>query len=170
MPETPLTDRATWPDFSAMKSRLQRAMDRLKDHDKYLLQHGHEQAITHRLAMYLQDEFPTWHVDVEFNRNLGERKRLSYARDGEPEAHQHDIRPDIIVHRRGTVQHLLIVEAKKHRENCVDAEAKLRAATVPTDSLHYEFGILVVLPAPDADERLRWFQGGQLVENTTRAQ
>lgn len=163
MPETPLTDRATWPDFSAMKSRLQRAMDRLKDHDTYLLQHGHEQAITHRLAMYLQDEFPTWHVDVEFNRNLGDAKKVAYQRQDDAAPVTHGIRPDIIVHQRGKQDNLLIIEAKKHDEDYSDAIAKLKAATKSGGQLAYDFGLLVVLPSDTRIEKLAWFEAGEAV-------
>ncbi|MBP9890312.1 MAG: hypothetical protein KBG84_00275 [Planctomycetes bacterium] len=142
-------------------------MDRLKDHDAYLLERGHEQAITHRLALYLQDEFPDWHVDVEFNRNLGDAKRLTYARIGEPEPHKHGVRPDIIVHQRGKRQNLLIVEAKKQGEGVADTEAKLRAATGQGDALNYGFGVLVILPTRDRPVICNWFQRGQQIENST---
>lgn len=149
-----------WPTPEALKARVARCIERLRDHDAYLLTHGHEQSITHRLAMYLQDEFPGWHVDVEFNRNLDDAKRMSYQRDTDAFPTEHGIRPDIIVHQRGTRRHLLIVEAKRRGQPVADDVEKLKRATEREGELAYAHGALVELATGQEPCKVRWFHVG----------
>lgn len=53
------------------------ALDRLLDRDLFLLTaDANERSITHRLALYLEDEFGEWNVDCEYNRDGHEPKEL----------------------------------------------------------------------------------------------
>ena len=52
-----------------------------------------------------------WDIDCEYNRNQETIKRLSYCKLGHYE--MHNVVPDIIVHRRGTDENLLVIEVKK---------------------------------------------------------
>jgi hypothetical protein len=94
-----------------IKERVVRAMNSLLERDAYLLQHAvSEQSITHRLALYLEGEFPGSNVDCEYDKNIDHatgRKNIPGVGDA---------RPDIIVHRRGAnyPTNLLAIEAKKH--------------------------------------------------------
>jgi hypothetical protein len=149
-----------WPAPEQVFARLSRCLERLRDHDAYLLERGHEQAITHRLAMYMQDEFPGWHVDVEFNRNRDDSKHLNYRRETDDFAADHNIRPDIIVHQRGTQQHLLIVEAKRKGQPTADDVEKLKRTTEPEGEFQYAFGALVELTPGPEPCKVRWFHLG----------
>lgn len=156
-----------WPSREQMRARMARSLARLQDQDAYLLlERGHEQAITHRLAIYLQDEFPGWHVDVEFNRNQDDAKRLYYRRDTDDFPAEHNIRPDIIVHQRGTRRNLLIVEAKRQGQPTADDVEKLRRATEPEGELEYAYGALVELAPGPETSKVRWFHvGSEETEN-----
>lgn len=97
-------------------SKIDNAVRQLHQRDSYLLAvDAHERAIAHRLASYLQDQFTDWDVDCEYNRDGHEPKRL----DLPPRQHPPDddrattVYPDIIVHRRGTSDNLLVIEMKK---------------------------------------------------------
>lgn len=149
-----------WPSPEAIKSRVARCIERLKDHDACLLEHGHEQSATHRLAMYMQDEFPGWHVDVEYNRDLGAPKRINYSPDGHTLPAEHKIRPDIIVHQRDTRRNLLIVEAKRQGQPAAGDVQKLKRATEPDGELGYVYGAFIELAAPPEPCKLRWFHLG----------
>ena len=63
----------------AIKTRLDNALRRLFEQDAQpIALDANGRAITHRLALYLQDEFPEWDVDCEYNRKgHGEIKRLN---------------------------------------------------------------------------------------------
>ena len=65
---------------------------------------GHERAVMHRLAVYLEKQFVSWHVDCEYNRDGERSKRNSSGKL---------VVPDVIVHRRNTSDNLLAIEAKK---------------------------------------------------------
>lgn len=87
-------------------------MDRVVDHDWRLLKLGpSERAVAHRLAVYLEQEFPNWNVDCEYNRqgDQGDRKQVTIKASG----FASDVDPDIIVHIRGSKgPNLLAVEVK----------------------------------------------------------
>jgi hypothetical protein len=87
-----------------VKAKLCEALTRLFEHDAYLLEHdAHELSISHRLGLWLQEVFPDWDVDCEYNLAGEETKRLSGF----------VVRADIVVHQRGKKRNLLVVEIKK---------------------------------------------------------
>lgn len=104
------------PFPSTIKARLNSALRTLIVNDRYLLDKNlHERTIVHKFATYLQIVFPSWHVDVEYNRNIADRKALSIPSDNNPYGeHIVSVFPDIIIHRRGSNEdNLLVIEAKK---------------------------------------------------------
>lgn len=125
-----------------VNAHLSRALDRLCERDEYLfVVNASERAICVRLAFYLQFEFPDFDVDCEYNRNHKEEDLKKKLPAGElegdagrgPKIDDDDsitVYPDIIVHRRGTPDNLLVIEAKKSkttiRSNKYD-EKKLKA-------------------------------------------
>ena len=83
--------------------------------DRYLLDNDvHEVTISHKLAEYLQYQFPDMNVDCEYNRQVppdnGDNiKRRSDTGDR--------VRPDIIVHKRGSNENnCLVIEIKIERD------------------------------------------------------
>ena len=51
-----------------VKERLETALKKLYVRDSYLLEHlAHERSITHKLGEYLQQLFPDYDVDCEYN-------------------------------------------------------------------------------------------------------
>lgn len=84
-----------------------------------LIRDVNERAITARLADHLRPRFPGWEVDCEYNRNDRDVKRA----DGGV------VVPDVVVHRRGTDDNLLVIEVKKSNSTESDERdlEKLRA-------------------------------------------
>jgi hypothetical protein len=62
----------------------------------------------HKLAEHLQRELPQWNVDCEYNRDGNYPKKLRVPRA----VKECSVFPDIIVHKRGGKQNILIIEAK----------------------------------------------------------
>lgn len=143
-----------------------------------------ERAITHKLAEYLQDQFPELNVDCEYNRNfeLGEyaRKTLYVLNDerqagieaglAEDDLLAISTYPDIIVHRRLTnAKNLLIVEVKKANSsvNQNHDHRKLEAFTDNSqrNTYHYKYGVFILFHTgvgePQKPE-LTWFVGGRV--------
>ena len=101
-----------------IEERVCKALLRLFEKDSYLLKvDANERSITHRLGLYLQEVFPGWDVDCEYNRDGHETKHLTnlYADvESDQDTEERDVLPDIIVHKRGTECNLLVVEVKKN--------------------------------------------------------
>lgn len=131
----------TWEEIEA---RLTRAMSRVMDNDRVLLEHGpSERAVAHRLAVYLEDEFPCWHTDCEYNRQGGgpDRKQVPLPTG------QANADPDIVVHRRGPDgPNLLALEVKPHGKDKNHDRQKLRSYRATHG---YVFAVLVVYQTGD---------------------
>ena len=122
-----------------VNERVCKALSILFEKDSCLLKvDASEPSITHRLAIYLEKEFPGWHVDCEYNRDGHKIKKL-----------QGRVFPDIIVHKRGTCCNLLVVEVKKNETERDDRDrAKLRAFK-EDERLGYEHALFLKLGVGD---------------------
>ncbi|WP_392507924.1 hypothetical protein ACF3NT_14155 [Naumannella halotolerans] len=119
--------------------------------DRYLLQcDANERSLTHKLAEYLVPQFPHWDVDCEFNRDGKVPKSVpSWRGNISPSDTQaKTVFPDIIVHKRGSDQNLLVIEAKKSSTAATSEDAAKLAAY--RSSLAYRFVCLVVFPVGPA--------------------
>ena len=99
-----------------IENALRAAIDLLLTADEDILRLDiNERTISHRLAIYLEPHFPGWNVDCEYNRNHDDVKRLDIKRRNvtSDDTQATTVFPDIIVHRRGTDQNLLVIEMKK---------------------------------------------------------
>lgn len=112
-----------------IERKLKHSLDLLLKNDYYLLENDvNERSISHRLALYLQQEFDSWHVDCEYNRYYHTTKKLELPINHDitekldlPPCQQPDSRdtdaktvyPDIIIHNRGTDDNLVVIEMKK---------------------------------------------------------
>jgi len=128
----------------ALKAVIAACIEKLLRDDLYLLQAGvHEQAITHRLAHYIQEQFPDQDVDAEYNRH-GLAIKSARLRSGS----KHVV-PDIVVHARGNDhKNLLVIEVKiRDRGDAEDrdhAHQKLDAL-VHGGQFRYQFGLYLEL-------------------------
>ena len=93
-----------------VRESLNRSIRLLFERDFFLLKNDvNERSITHKLAAYLQAEFPNWDVDCEYNRDRHDPKCLELPlRDNiwSDDVHAHTVFPDIIVHHRNTAENL----------------------------------------------------------------
>jgi hypothetical protein len=111
-----LEGNALFPLPDEVKRRIIAAVCELYRSDRELLQvDANERSITHKLAEYLQPEFPNWNVDCEYNRCGVEPKRLRAGpwcvRPDDIEAKT--VFPDIVINRRFMNQNLAVIEVKK---------------------------------------------------------
>lgn len=114
-------------------NKINEALIMLYKRDSYLLENdAHEVTISHKLACYLQDMFEAFDVDIEFNKNLTDSKRV----DNEIR------RPDIIVHKRGTNDfNFIVIEIKKSSNANENFDAqKIRNMM---DQLNYRYGFYI---------------------------
>jgi len=147
-----------------LKDKIIRSYRMLLSRDSHLLvADANERSITHRLAMYLQNEFPEYDIDCEYNRDGLEPKRLdSFKKQiDSDETNGATVFPDIIVHHRGTHDNFIVIEAKKssnprnHRDTgeCKCDYCKLRA--YKTD-LSYRHAFFIKFPVGDELKQLSY--------------
>jgi len=117
----------------------------LKNDAVLLINDVNERSITHKLAEYLQLQFPDWDVDCEYNRKGDATKTI----DGNMEEcaehkKQYRVYPDIIIHRRNTNDNLLVIEVKKNTstKNKECDERKLIEFTKKGE-YHYSYGLFI---------------------------
>ena len=174
-----------------IKENLGRAVRRLLKNDADLIERdASERSITHKLAEYLQLEFPTFHVDCEYNRNfnapknlelnmeqLTERLREKYAKRIETLPAEKLLSvstyPDIIVHlRKSNEFNLLIVEVKKTEdlEVRIDLDDQKLSQFTRADGnnpYHYQIGVAVTIETGLQELKkpaLNWYINGTRVE------
>lgn len=137
--------------LDTLKGYVRTALSRLYAEDRDLLDRGvHEMTIACRFAMYLQEVLPGWQVDCEYNRDQSDVKRGPRAA----------IRPDIVVHQRGTSQNLLVIELKKARspQELDDDHSKLEYLTSSQGRYRYRVGVSLVVNTDRAE--WLWFSAG----------
>lgn len=108
-----------------------------------------ERTITGHFAAHLRRRFIDWDVDCEYNRDGHVVKKA----DGVI------VVPDIIVHRRGTADNLLVVEVKKSNSRVSDAVDLQKLAAFRESHLRYRQGLflkLVVGASAPGVMRLQW--------------
>jgi hypothetical protein len=135
-----------------MQTELDRVIASLKElyaSEAFLFEHDlGERALTHRLAVYLEKQFPDWNVDCHFDR-LGVRTmQLPHGTIASTDDHlDKSIYPDIVVHQRDIPNNLLAIEVRKasnHQPEEHDRQ-KLRALTDPHLWFAYATGVLLTL-------------------------
>jgi hypothetical protein len=129
-------------EFETIEGRVRRAVSKLEDLDTYLIEHEvHEQAISHKLAEYIHQEFPMWNVDCEYNsQDYDTPKKLEeYPKEW--------VRPDIIVHRRGPEsdcgENLLIIEVKTRDSTEHEFPSDEEKIEAFIDEKHFDHGLFI---------------------------
>jgi hypothetical protein len=135
-----------------MQAELNKLVSALREfyaHEKFLLEKDvGERALTHRLAVHIEKQFPGWEVDCDYDR-LGDRT-LRLPRGSIVSTDDHlgkSIYPDIVVHQRDIPNNLLAVEVRKasNHQPLDHDRHKLRGLTDPHLWFAYWIGVLVTL-------------------------
>jgi hypothetical protein len=107
-----------------------------------------ERALTHRLAVQLERQFPEFDVDCDFDR-LGQRTmNLPHGSIVSTDDHLgKSIYPDIVVHQRGVPNNHLALEVRKasNHQPLEHDRQKLRAMTDQHLWFAYWIGVLLTL-------------------------
>ncbi len=107
-----------------------------KDKQALLSVDIYEPTINHRIAVYLEDLFPGFDVDCEYNKTLlGDKRDVNGKK----------IRPDIIIHTRMTNEaNSVITEIKKSGKNSKLAKADIeKLKNAMNGTLNYDLGVFV---------------------------
>ena len=138
-----------------VRERIARAYQLLIERDAHLLAvNANERSLTHRLAMYLEKEFPEYQVDCEYNRNGLARKKIEKLKRkiDSDNTEGVNVYPDIIIHRRGTKNNFIVIEAKKTSNTDQADMAKLKAYKA---DLSYRHAFFVRFPVGEELKNLK---------------
>lgn len=128
-----------------MQSKVQDAIDSLLEKDTILLQNDTaERTITGRLSIYLQEQFPEWNVDCEYNRNINAVKRLKEICNPTNNENGASVFPDIIIHKRMTEENFVVIEVKKTTNSETD-ECDMQKLDAFRNELGYQHGLFLRL-------------------------
>ena len=154
-----------------VQKKVKTALRLLRELDSFLLEADtNERTISHKLAEYLQKEFPDYNVDCEYNRHGYDIKKLGNLKvpNGnlswdEPEAKT--IFPDIIVHKRNTDENnFLVIEIKKssNKKGLQFDIEKLVALTA--EEYQYRFGLFLIISMNRTFDSLVWYSDGEIID------
>ena len=135
-----------------IKEKVKIVVDKFIKNDKeHLYKDGvHENAMSHRIAVYLEKEFKNYNIDCEYNKNLSIPK-LNDKKE--------KIRPDIIIHKRGeNKNNLVVIEIKKVGKDSQLAEKDI-VKIKKMNNLGYEIGLFIGILKAKID--LCWIREGE---------
>ena len=137
------------PDGSLTDSIFTALADFLRTDADLLIRNVNERTITSRLADHLRGQLPGWDVDCEYNRDGHHVKR----------ANGRMVVPDIMVHRQGTPDNLLVIEVKKSNTAVPDDEDLGKLEEFKTCHLRYRHALFLKLsvgPRAPHVQRVHW--------------
>ena len=125
------------------------ALSELYAREAYLFEHDlGERALAHRLAVRLENQFPGWDVDCDYDRLGARTLRLPHGTIVSTDDHLgKSIYPDIVVHQRDIPNNMLAVEVRKanNHQPPEHDQQKLRALTDQHLWFAYWIGVLLTL-------------------------
>lgn len=138
-----------------MEDILLEAAKKVCINDSELIRNKMEWATAHRLAVYIENSFPGFNVDCEYNK-------MGSDFDPKHDSYDRHKRPDIVIHRRGRIElehNLLVIEIKLENDQD-DDEQKLVDFTSPPNKkrpFQYQYALKIsFLPKL----QLKWFENG----------
>lgn len=160
-------------DFEKIQRKVKCSLNKLMEYDKFLLEENvNERSITHKLAEYLQQEFKEWDVDCEYNRMTNghsiTKKTIIFEHEDISIEDQDakTVFPDIIIHKRNTEKNLLVIEAKKSKNNNYELDEK-KLEMFTSDQFGYFYGLHIILQVDNDFGKptiLRWYKEGKFDE------
>ncbi|WP_321430335.1 hypothetical protein [uncultured Methanolobus sp.] len=168
-----------------IKNKIRNSLTELYTKDQILFERNNEEGVQERciqfrFAMYLQNQFDNYYVDVEYDNTITcylddngfvtqveeSKKKLISDEDG----NQHLKVPDIIIHKRGIGQNsnYLCFELKKWNRTNNRLDVKKDHDVLKFLTSIYEFGYLygfhIIFGRVKDETKWTIFQNGQILE------
>ncbi len=146
-----------------IREKLQIAMNSLFQNDSFLLErHAHQNAVSHKLALYLDPLFPHWNVDCQYNLKGIRPKVLEGIKNCSERKRNNKIIPDILIHlrnRNDEDSNLLVIEVKTNNYEINCAKKKLELLTVEGGKFDYHLGVFIKFNELDCPTII-WYKNG----------
>jgi len=185
-------------EIEKLKYKVKTAVCLFMENDSELLTLAggvHEQAISHRIAVYLEFLFRGLHVDCEYNKYGDQSTKITYINEifekrskcrcescikwhekqkqklhlEQPIEDTVSIIPDIIVHEKRGLKdkgNTIVIEIKKSKKCIFDME-KLRALTKKGDTVDipYNYKLGAFIYFPENKPMVKWFPEGEALSD-----
>lgn len=145
-------------ELMIIKKNIEFIIDKFYKNDIELLEFENEydfiseRCISFRLGIYFQEVFIEYNVDCEYNREMYDIKRMNEKR----------IYPDIIVHKRKTLNNLIWVEVKKEN-SCKEKINEDREILKKVTCNKYKYGILIIISSSKDRVKIEYYRNGQKI-------
>jgi hypothetical protein len=144
-------------NLDVIKRNILHCIDKIYENDYALFErNNYEVTISCKLAQYLFVEFKKFDVDCEYNKHIDQEKYNS-------ELNQ-NIRPDIIIHKRGTDEdNLVYIEIKTdhNRELRTFDYEKIKSMTKQDGEYKYSLGLFVDFNRIKENSDIIFFEDGK---------
>lgn len=148
-----------------LRARIVTAIDLVLKNDNLLLENTvNERSVSHKLAEYLQQLFPEWHVDCEYDRDGSAVKQLEGISECSEDRATDRVLPDIIIHLRATDHNLVVIEVKTKDRGLRCDKKKLELFTSDAGRFQYQLGVSISFKKSGKPEIL-WFEHGKTVSS-----
>jgi hypothetical protein len=143
--------------LNVIKRRIKHCIEKIYENDSDLFdRNNYEVTISSKLAQYLFIEFKKYDVDCEYNKHINQEKRVKEL--------NHNIRPDIIIHRRGTDEdNLVYIEIKTdhNRESRTYDYDKVKVMTKQEGKYRYNLGLFIDFNRDKEKLKIIFFEDGK---------
>ena len=163
------------PTKELLEAAVDAACDQLVKRDRQLFKRNvNERSFSHKFAMYLQQEIEAWKeewdIDCEFNRDAQDTgedyaKQLQLVNKIDSlstSVYDEDAKtvfPDVIIHRRGQGNNLLVVEMKKNTaSNTNSAFDKLHKLPAYVNQLKYQSAVFILVDLENVQCVTEWIK------------
>lgn len=144
-------------DLEYLREKITKCVDEFYLNESGLLEReNYEVTISSKLAQYIFNEFPRYDVDCEYNKHLDGEKKVD-------ELNQ-NIRPDIIIHRRGTDENNLVyieIKTDHNRELRTHDYDKIKAMTKQKEKYRYSLGLFIDFNRDKEKLNIKYFEDGK---------
>lgn len=162
-------------DIDGIKEKVEYCLQILREKDRDLLDIDvNERTITHKLAEYLQNQFPSYDVDCEYNRYEKYTKRIRSKKNRSLDISKFKkyqienliwedknaltIYPDIIIHKRKSPHNnLLVIEVKKSSNNIGEDFDIEKIEELMEPPYNYKFGLFLRIGLQNESDKYKWF-------------
>jgi len=126
-------------DLEYLKKKIKKCIDEFYLNESDLLKReNYEVTISSKFAQYLFMAFPKYDVDCEYNKHINGEKRV--------EELNQNIRPDIVIHKRGTDENNLVyieIKTEHNTDSRTQDYDKIRAMTKQDGDYKYQLGVFI---------------------------
>ena len=144
-------------NLNVIKKNILHCIEKIYENDSDLFnRNNHEITISCKLAQYLFIEFKEFDVDCEYDKHIDQVKYNS-------ELNQ-NIRPDIIIHKRGTDEdNLVYIEIKTdhNRDSRMFDIEKIKSVTKQDSEFKYRLGLFIDFNREKENSDIIFFEDGK---------